>query len=111
MAQSVHVEFVLCALFVADIAGIGNEPDLYYQLFKTCNGSEIESPGPRYKFNINFAEDGEIPVELRAPFYDDACVPPGIPGAGALGVAQYEGKGPKTFRTRVREWASGSHSY
>ncbi|CAN8013009.1 unnamed protein product, partial [Ixodes pacificus] len=64
---------------------------LYYQLLKTCNGSEIETPGPRYKFNINFAEDGEIPVELRAPFYDDACVPPGIPGAGALGVAQYEG--------------------
>ncbi|KAM7290847.1 hypothetical protein ISCGN_027435 [Ixodes scapularis] len=90
MAQSVHVEFVLCVLFVVDVGGIGNEPDLYYQLFKTCNGSEIESPGPRYKFNINFAEDGEIPVELRAPFYDDACVPPGIPGAGALGVVQYE---------------------
>ncbi|CAN7937999.1 unnamed protein product [Ixodes hexagonus] len=61
---------------------------MYFQVFKTCNGTEID--GRRYKFNINFAEDGEVPVELRAPFYDDACVPDGIPGAGALNVAQYE---------------------
>ncbi|XP_077553381.1 UPF0462 protein C4orf33 homolog [Haemaphysalis longicornis] len=77
----------LCSAFSFATAD-GNEPDLYYKLSKSCNGSEL--PGQPYLFHLAMVEKDEIPLEMKAAFFDDVCQPPGPAGGSSVYLSQYE---------------------
>ncbi|XP_054922797.1 uncharacterized protein [Dermacentor andersoni] len=66
----------------------GNEPDLYFKISKSCNGSEV--PGQPYLFHLAMAEGDEIPLEMKAAFFDDTCQPPGPAGSSSVYLREYE---------------------
>ncbi|KAL1437939.1 hypothetical protein MTO96_010452 [Rhipicephalus appendiculatus] len=72
-----------------EVRGSGNEPDLYYKISKSCNGSEVL--GQPYLFHLAMAEGDEIPMEMKAAFFDDTCQPPGPAGGSSVYLREYEG--------------------
>ncbi|XP_077552707.1 uncharacterized protein LOC144167246 isoform X2 [Haemaphysalis longicornis] len=77
----------LCSAF-SFVTADGNEPDLYYKLSKSCNGSEL--PGQPYLFHLAMVDKDEIPLEMKAAFFDDVCQPPGPAGGSSVYLSQYE---------------------
>ncbi|XP_075752421.1 uncharacterized protein LOC142818066 isoform X2 [Rhipicephalus microplus] len=85
---SVVLRALLVMVMSSVVRGSGNEPDLYFKISKSCNGSEVL--GQPYLFHLAMAEGDAIPMEMKAAFFDDTCQPPGPAGGSSIYLREYE---------------------